>query len=70
MRVYFKNDEIGEYTWPLMQGELRISYKIVVGNLKGRDYFGDRRWWMGSADRMDLKEILCEAPDCFDGAQV
>lgn len=53
-----------------MQGELRISYKIVVGNLKGRNHFGDRKWWMGSADRMDLKEILCEVPDCFDGAQV
>jgi hypothetical protein len=61
---------MGEFARPQMQRELRISCKIMVGNLRGRDNFRDRRMWMGSADRMHLKEIICEAPDCFDGLRV
>jgi hypothetical protein len=61
---------MGQYSRPITHVELRLSCKIVVGNLKGKYHFGDRWRWMGSADRMDLKEILCEAPDCFDSAQI
>jgi hypothetical protein len=70
LHVYFKNYEMWEYTRAITQREFRVSCKIVVGNLKGRDHFGNRRRWMGNADRMDVKEIRCDAADCFGGAQI
>jgi hypothetical protein len=49
-------------------GHIRNVHRILVGNLKERDYFGD----LGAAEdniKIDLKEIVCAGLDWFHLAQ-
>jgi hypothetical protein len=44
-------------------GEMRNAYKILDGNLKGRNYVARPRWRRKGNIRMDLREIVWKRDD-------